>query len=263
MAKNKTEINIHTKRYVQEIFEARLREEGFICPDDKLLCWYRVKNQEVLNTLIFCSAWPQMPLFLDIGYESAPLFTEPVYIRNVNFNDSTHFRFDCFHRTAILESESISKANLAPYSPDIQVYAPRHGGRGIYTLNEVLLPMFEKTASIEDCYSASKQYHIDQYTRFGGKLFANASREFIDEAIYLDDTEIYPSCRVRTEEALRLYQKLVAKKPTDKALQDILHHWEQLHTALFEDGREVYLDILELRKQKITAKLEKKFGIVI
>ena len=263
MAANKTLINIHTKRYVQEIFEARLREEGFVCPDDKYLCWYRVKNKEVLNSIVFCSSWSQMPLFLDIGYEFAPLFTDPIYIKNVNFNSSTHIRHDCFQRKAILEAGSIEAANLAPFSPDIQVNAPRHAGRGIYTFNEVLLPMFEQAVSVRDCYSIHKQYHLDMNARYGDTLFKVASREFIDEAVYLDDTEVYPYCRARIERALKMYKHLVEKKPDNQQLQDILKHWEQLHAALFDGAREEYLGILEMRKKKITAKLRKKFGLEI
>lgn len=261
MAKNKTMINIHAKLYIQEVFETRLREAGFECPDDKLLCWYRVKNQEVLNTLIFCSSWTQLPLFLDIGYEFVPLFTEPVYIRNVNFNGSTHFRNDCFRRIGNFEGGTFKTANLMPYSSEIQILAPGHGGRGIYTFNEVLLPMFEQTVTIEDCYAAHKQFHLNNDTRFGGALFGDASREFIDEAVYLDDSEVYPYCKARIEKATRLYTTLIKKKPNDNSLQEMLNHWNQLKTALFDGGREEYLGILELRKERNSAKLRKKFGI--
>lgn len=29
--------NLHARRYIQEVFATRLRDEGFVCPDDKLL----------------------------------------------------------------------------------------------------------------------------------------------------------------------------------------------------------------------------------
>ena len=261
MAKNKTVINIHAKRYIQEVFENRLREEGFTCPDDKLLCWYRVKNQELLNTIIFYSSWPQMPLFLQIGHEFTPLFTEPIYIKNVNFNASLNFRHDIFWSKQNLESLAKHAENLRPYSPDSWVYAPGHGGRGIYTFDEVLLPMFEQTETIEDCYTSHKQYHLEKKPRFGSSLFGEASREFIDEAIYLDDVEVYPYCKARIERALNLYTILVEKKPNDKALKDALDHWTKLKIALLDGERKAYLDSLELRKAKNIAKLHKKFGI--
>ena len=57
MAKNKTEINIHARKYIAAVFENRLREEGFSCPNEKLLCWYRIRKGELLDTVIFCSNW--------------------------------------------------------------------------------------------------------------------------------------------------------------------------------------------------------------
>lgn len=263
MAKNKTVINAHTKQYVQQVFERRLREEGFVCPDDKLLCWYRIKNQEVVNSLIFCSAWTQLPLFLDIGYESAPLFTEPVYIPNVNFNETVHFRHDCFQRTGNFEAGSFKNANLIPYSPDIQIYAPGHAGRGIYTFDEILLPFFEQTATIEACYCAHKQFHLDHDTRLGGRLFGDASREFIDEAVYLDDAEVYPYCTDRIDNAIMLYTELTQRKPKDQKLPEILNHWEQLKVAIGDGGRKEYLDVLNSRKERNIAKLSKRLGVTI
>ena len=108
-----------------------------------------------------------------------------------------------------------------------------------------------------------KQYHIDNSNQYGGTLFGNASREFIDEAVYWDDTEVYPHCRARIEKALKMYKMLVTKKPSNQQLQDILKHWEQLHVALFDDAREEYLGILELRKENNIEKLRRKFGVEI
>lgn len=260
MAKNKTIINIHTKRYVQEVFEARLREEGFVCPDDKYLCWYRVKNNEILNSIIFCSNWPEMPLLLDIRYEAAPLFIDPIYIQNVNYNTTLFVRRDSFRCQTIREAEPSTNA---PYSADSWVMAPVDGGRGVYTFDEILLPLFEKTVSIADCYSIHKQYHIDKNKQWGGRLFSDASWEFIDEAIYLGDSEIYPYCRARIEYSVNLCKAVLAKKPNNQQVQDALQHWQQLHVALFDDAREEYLGILERRKEEITKKLRKRFGIEI
>ena len=260
MAKNKTIINIHAKRYVQEVFEARLREEGFVCPDDKYLCWYRAKNNEVLNSVIFCTSFPEMPLFLDIGYEFAPFFIDPIYIRNVNYNQYFCDRRDSFRKQFLLEAKPSTKA---PYSEDIWVSAPIDGGRGLYTFDEVLLPKFESAVSIEDCYSIHKQYHVDDSKQWGKMLLFEASREFIDEAIYLDDSEIYPYCRARIEKVVKVLKAIVAKKPNNQKWKDELKHWEQLYTAFFDDAREEYLLILERRKEEITKKLRKKFGIEI
>ena len=84
MIKNKTEINIHARKYIAAVFEQRLREEGFTCPNEKLLCWYRIRNEELLDTVIFCSNWSNLPLTMDIYYEVSLFFARPLYIQNVN-----------------------------------------------------------------------------------------------------------------------------------------------------------------------------------
>ena len=62
------EINLHTKRYVQAVFGKRLQDEGFTCPNDKLLCLYRVKHDKIVNSIVFFSPWANMPVMLWIGY---------------------------------------------------------------------------------------------------------------------------------------------------------------------------------------------------
>ena len=65
MASNKTLLNIHAKKYIQAVFEERLREEGFRCPDEKLLCWYRMRSDVLYDTIVFRSSWPNVPLNIE------------------------------------------------------------------------------------------------------------------------------------------------------------------------------------------------------
>lgn len=259
MAKNKTIINIHAKRYIQAVFEARLRDEGFHCPDDKLLCWYRIRGSDMFDTVIFRSAWTNLPLSMDILYEVSPLFFAPLRTQNVNYNDSTHIRFDCLRHFSNLEKGPISEANMAPFSPDVLVYAPKHGGRGIYAFNEVILPAIDAIHTINESY----QIHKEVQYRSPNKScwFWNASREYVAEAIYVNDTEVYPYCRKRIERALSMYRDLAWMRPSNREISIILEDWELLRTALFEDGRMEFLDILEQRKIR-TKRLLKKWGII-
>ena len=79
--------NLHAKAYIQEVFESILRAEGFQCPDDRLLCWYRIHNEEVVNSIIFYTQYPNLPLMLGIGYGIFPSFQKPFYLSNVVSND--------------------------------------------------------------------------------------------------------------------------------------------------------------------------------
>ena len=144
------------------------------------------------------------------------------------------------------------------FAPNIPVFAPLHGGRGIYAFDEIILPEIDRINTIEDSYQAHKSA---QHRMMGGSIdFVSCSREFVAEAIYVNDTEMYPVCRNKILHALTMYEKLVKNKPNNRELPLILTYWEQLYDALLEDGRAEFLEILEQRKAK-HRKLLLKWGI--
>ena len=259
MASNKTLLNIHAKKYIQAVFEERLREEGFRCPDDKLLCWYRMRNDFLYDTIVFHTQWSNTPLSIEILYEVAPLYFQPLRIHGVQYNESTHMRLDCRKHTSNREAGSINEMTFTAFAPDIPVFAPLHGGRGIYAFDEIILPEINRINTIEECYQAHK---AAQYRKKDGSIdLLSASREFIAEAIYEEDNEMYPQCRNRILFALHMYERLVENKPNNQELPLMLEEWDQLYDALFEDGRAEFLEILEQRKTK-TRKLLTKWGVI-
>ena len=266
MAKSKTINNLHAKMYIQAVYEARLREEGFLCPDEKLLCWYRVKENEVYDSVIFRTTWPRIPIMIDILYETSPLFFAPFRTPSVNFFDRTDMRLDCRMSAGNLERGPINAANLAQFSKDIGVYAPAHGGRGIYTFDAVVLPELNQMRTVEECYLQHKNYHIklhaisESNSPGRSRWFGSASLEFIAEAVYLDDSEIYPYLRDCVEQGVEQYRKLAFWNPNKKDTLRMLQEWELLKTALFDDGREEFLNAIEERKEQ-TRKQFTKWGI--
>lgn len=256
----KTQLNIHAHQYIVAVFTDRLHQEGFRCPDDKLLCWYRVRNREVLDTIIFCSSWSNLPVEMEIYYETVPLFTSPVYIRNVLFHNGHLTRWDCSKRQLLLEGADVNKANLRIYSDDILVYAPGHGNRGLYTLTHVILPYMQTINTVYDCLIAHKESHQSTDPAF---RYTNMSREFIDEALYVNDPDILPLCGNRIGRGLSHCQDMAALKPQNVEWKKLLLYWQQLQMAITEDGREAYLEILHQREQEHIAWLEKKLRIKV
>ena len=259
--KNKTQINIHAHHYISAVFADTLRQEGFHCPDDKLLCWYRVRNQEVLDTVIFCSSWSNLPLTMNIYYETVPLFTRPVYIRNVHYNSHFLDRWDCYRRRLILEGDDVNKANLCIFSEDILVDAPRHGNRGLYTLTHVVLPYMQKIDTVHDCFMSHKESHTSTDP---ANRYQYMSREFMDEALYVNDLEVLPRCKDPIDRMLRILADKVYLYPKNAEWKKQQLYWQQLDMAISnEHGIEDYLDILQQREQENVAWLEKKLGIKI
>ena len=265
MKKSKSDITSYTTEYIHEVFEVRLCEEGFVCPDDKLLCWYRLKGDEVFDSVIFRAQWPNLPLMIEILYESSPLFFAPLRIPNVQHNDSTHMRLDCRYHTANLESGSLNAANFALFAPQIPVMAPAYGGRGVYSFDEVILPKLNRIRSIEDCYAWHKEEYIKTITAFTPMdktmWYMSSSREFVAEAVLQQDTDIYPNLCRRVEKAIGMYERLATRKPSDGELATILEEWKILEVVLFDGDRETFLKSIEQRNRH-TIKQFTKWGVL-
>lgn len=262
MLKSKTLQNIHAKRYIDTVFAEKLQEAGFVCPDDKHLCWYRVRNKEILDSIIFFSRWSNLPVWLDVAYGMQPLFSPPVFTNSVYFPKRPIYDPVCFQPTNIHEDGS-SKMWKACYSEDILVLAPGYNGRGIYTLEQELLPLMENTKSYEDIYLHAKKLALESNPHSTiEEAFWLASGAFIDLIIYLNDQELYPYCHERTSRAITWAERDCRRHPSRKDLKVALQHWKERETA-FTGGRDDYLKILEQRKEENIQFLNKKFGIIV
>lgn len=259
MAKNKLLLKIHTKRYVEAVFERRLREEGFVCPDDQYLCWYRFFGEEIVHSITFFTLWSYMPIHLLVGYGAHPLFVEPVFTTRVNFADRP-FGGEVLREDVIREKGPLS---YLQYSEDIQVDAPRNGGKGIYTFDEIILPQIEGMETVESCYQRHKQFRLDRDGGNEKESFTHFSGITIDEAIYVDDPQVYAYGISRVEEQVGSFKRSLQKYPQDKAIQQGLQKWELRRSVLLDGGREGYLKVLEERRKRNVAYLKKKFGLLL
>lgn len=250
MGNNLSMLNSHAQRYIQTVFESRLKQEGFVCPDDRLLCWYRLRHNGILNSIVFFARRSNLPLMLDIGYGIHPLFSKPVYIRNVLFS---HRPMDDerFVEQAVVENCPINAMRYTRYSDDISVFAPGRDGRGIYTFDGILLPYMDGIQSIEDAYL----YHLHRrlnhplahLSRYEHRL-GTLSRSFVDMAVFVGDSQVYPHCKSRSIEAVNYYERLCSKYPKKSEYREELEGWKEIQTMFLNGSRDEYLSILESRK---------------
>ena len=255
-------MNIHAKHYIDEVFSARLREEGFLCPDDKSLCWYRIKGEEIVNSIVFYSAWTTIPIHLSIGYGIHPLFLKPVHTTSVSYPNSP-ISDETFRYQALVEDFPISRMMYTPYSGDIPVYAPGRNGRGIFTFDGVILPKMESVRTMQKVYQMHKELLFA--TGYGQKkdIVYNVPATFCDEAIYMNDTEMYPYFVPGSARNIDTFRELCQTKPNNKEYKVSLQEWEARRNALLSDtGRLEYLAILERRKAANMKQL-KKWGLVL
>ena len=253
--------NAHAKRFIQEVFSDRLLSEGFVCPDDKLICWYRFVNKEIVNSICFYTPWPNLPLMVSIGYGIHPLFTLPARIPSV-YAPNRPTDMETFRHQGLIPNPDIGHIHMNMYSSDAQVYAPE-GGFGIYTLEGALLPTMDKVRTIEECYQMHKQKYLSQAMIPAEHRFGAASITFIDEAIYCNDTAVFPCFAPVLENRIRFYEAECEKHPTSKAVLSTLRHVMQQKHALYEGKRTEYLEYLRQQKETNLVQLTKKYGITL
>lgn len=258
--KAKQTANIYTKRYVDEVFLNRLLEEGFVCPDDKHLCWYRFNEEGIINSIVFYSCWSNIPVFLEVGYGIHPLFRKPAHTTSIQYSNRPIASEILYHQP-LVENVPISSMRYVRYSDDILVQAPGVEGRGIYTFDGILLPRMDSIRTIADCYDFHKQQYLKNIGNDPGSRFRNLSDLFVDEAIYVDDVDMYPYCRNRIEYMVELYQDYCKENPTKKAYQIMRQEWEQRREAFLEGGRTAYVEVLEKRLHDNLLAFKKKVGI--
>ena len=247
---NKQIRNLHARNYIQAVFADRLKEEGFVCPNDKLLCWYRVVNNELIQSIYFFSQWSNLPLMMEIGYGIHPTYHKPfsssdVYISNQPYDER-------FYTVSI--GSDLPVQHYSPYSSEILVYAPISDGRGITTLDHVVLPTMNSIKSVEECYRFHRKMYC--HSSFG------MSTIMIDEAIQLGNTAAFPNCIRALDKMISLYIKDCEQYPSRKEYQDKLQYARHQKAALLTEDRKPYLEILEQCQAKNLQQL-KKWGILI
>lgn len=250
-ANNKKIRNEHAKKYIQAVFADRLRAEGFVCPDDKSLYWYRIVNKELMHSICFFSQWSNLPLMMGIAYGIHPLFVSPLYSSDVHF--AAPVNDERFYPHTITEAEPPQR--YAPYTDDILVYAPQASGRGIYTLEQTILPQMKAVQTIEQCY----KFHLEKTSKQSRML----TPTIIDEAIYLDDIAAYPNCKLSVERLIPMCQSQCDKFPTNKNYKEELAQLQLQNSVLSGNAKEEFLLVLEHRTQKTIKLLKKKYGISV
>lgn len=237
--------NAHARKYIEEVFANRLKEEGFFCPDDRLLCWYRILNNEVLQTICFYSCWSNVPLIVSIAYGVNPLFKKPFATTDV----SSPKRPDGagFSRAEIRADGE--KQWMAPYAPDAQVYAPIDGSRGRHTLEENVFPLLNSIQTLAQCY----RLHLDSPQRYD----ISYAKSLADMGIYLQDDQNFSLLLNEVDDGIRRCDWELERRPKSSEHAKLKQEYLLLREVLRGNDRSGYVAVLEAKKQKTLQALKK------
>ena len=182
----------YVQKYVHDIFADTLKQEGFVSPDGKDTIWYRVVNHEVVNTVCFFTRRSGIPISLWMGYGIHPLFVEPFRTNTVYIPDYPD-NYDILAEESLISKEK--KHHYMYYAPGVPVEVPQYSDKGLYTLEGIVLPKMSAVKTERDCYELHKARYLEV---FGPDFAGNAnicSDEFLNEAIFFEDTELFPQLR--------------------------------------------------------------------
>ena len=244
----------YVQQYVEAIWSERLKQAGFTCPDEKMLCWYRVVNKEIIHSIYFYTKWSGLPVELEVRFSAYPLFYLPEGLKHVCSKDEPEMY--SFERERSLKEDG---AGMAEFSEEILVYAPRSGSRGGYVLDSIL-PWLDQVTSIEECYKLYRCDIVDKPLK--RHYLYRFPLSFIELALFFEDAELYDECICKSKDMVKVWSELCEKFPKNQKYPQILQGWNRVLNALQGDDRKAFLQHLEQRKQKTLQWLE-KMGIPV
>lgn len=259
----------YTQRYIQEVMADRLQQAGFVSRKGEGINWYRIVNEEVIQTVYFRTSKKYVPVWLEIGYGAHPFFIPPLVHKGPHLGEHLGYE-QCYNGipklTPVSEGPTIQasvlwkESNSIYRQPDVMVLCPADEYKGRDILEQVL-QMLEPLQSARSCYDAHKRWREEEIEN--GALLT-MSPYFVDEVIYWDDRALLPYCRTYISSMIKVLER--AEKTGKFYFKSHAEHLRQLR--ILKDyvepyRREEYLHILKEREEKVLALLKKNTGLTV
>lgn len=257
---NKALVNQHAQVFIREVLADQLVQAGFVSRKGQDIQWYRVVDNSVLQAVLFNTQWATLPVLLTVSYSCHPLFIMPEFPKSVHVPNMMR-SIEAFNPGRYLFKQN----NNMIYSPDAAVTCPNDACKGADILADILFKLNE-VKSIEHCYNMHKAGRLKAAEICNlppEELFWNISPDFMDEVVYLDDTEMYPYCRKRIVSELERYEKAQQIRKLWNVEKAELESLKSLKAAVLEGNRNEHLRVLEERRVESIRQLKRQTGINI
>lgn len=227
-------VKLHIQRFVRAVYADVLRQNGFISYGGEDLSWYRVSNNEVMHAVYFYTTRLSVPIFLDVAYGIHPLYQEaPLPVKPY---------------VSILPGISQEVAREATlgfpngvYRDDVLVNCD-YETFGVNYLHN-LLDKFQQASDLKSCYQTHRAFYEEL------QCLHNMSVTLIAEAIYFNDTELYPLCLHRIDDVEPRLRNAKLKICRQQAAL-----YQECKDAILKD-RDAYLELLACRRREFIQKL--------
>ena len=255
-------LDAHAQNYIHTVMSEQLHRGGYANKGGKVFHWYRVVDDAVLQTVYFYTQWKAMPIFMSIGYGCHPLFIPPEYPSGIQVSMQRSYEVVNPGRVIGKRGQNISNSI---FSPEAAVMCPNDQFRGADILTSVL-ELQNGIRSIEQCYAMHKQRHIDAAEQLrlpSQETFRRVSVDFMTEAAYFNDTELFPVFIPRINSEIDRYTKAQASRSLWNIEKYELQAYLQLKKAVIEQQREDFLAYLQERQTNNTIMLKRKVKDII
>lgn len=249
----------YTQVYVRDVFADLLRQEGFTSLDGDDVCWYRVVNKEVVNSICFYTHWYHEPVSLEVGYGIHPLFIPPFQNPKVHLTSQPGSCEVMDSQQLICKEGGFGRVY---YSPNTPVYMPWGEDRGLHTLESILIPQMNSIQTVVDCYKMHKDRYLNSGAAFEQIVYNLFSADFIDEGILVEDKELYPYFWSWIDHKRQIIGSFNEKQRARREIRNLLHQMQIQEAVLATGNREAFLADLEQRKDKVIKMMNKKMKIV-
>ena len=230
----------HIQRFVRAVYADVLRQNGFVSYGGEDLSWYRVSDNEVMHSVYFYTTRLSIPIFLDMAYGIHPLYQEaPLPVK-------PYVSMLPGASQEIARESTLGFPN-GVYRDDILVNCSYDD----FGLNHLLdiFHKFNHASDLKNCYQTHRAFYEEN------EILHNMSVTLIAEAIYFNDTELYPLCLNRINDLVPRLQNAKLKACRQDAVL-----FQECKDAILKD-RNAYLELLAYRRQVFIHKLSKA-GIV-
>lgn len=233
--------------YSAEIFAKKLEDFGMKSYHDEGLCWYKVENGEVLQSVYFVSE-TKYPFLVSIFYGLHPLY----YRLNVPLN---HYipTYKLGHDETMIFLRGVQRG-YKKMLPGTTINYLRTPERGAEWLDLEVFPLFRDHQTASSVYSYWKSVY---YGPNLGKCFDRFG--FYEQVIYENDVPLFEV--VYNERKPDIDRPLPLR--ASKILRENRHRLEQIMDVFRTGDCSSYLVMLEERKKKLIRQLEARVGIMV
>ena len=245
MANNNQLQTEHIQRLVRALFADRLRQEGFVSYKNQDVAWYRLVNQEVLQTIYFYTIDSFIPVFMNIGVGCHPLYVEPKFTASVRYSKdrNNEVRF---------QEKLFVDFPLKSYSSDILVMCPAEEQKRM-AIFENILKELEPIHSAWEAYQAHKAMYSKRRT------FRSISTDFINEMIFYQDVEMYEKTLPDIEFLLKESQELSDMRSYAERGKILEIQIQAIRSGNYDE----VLAMIQQKRERVVRALKRNFGIEV